>query len=329
MNTPVDRIEELLNAANPVQPSNAPRLDARAELRRALDRAPALYVTGQDFVDRGANPDVGNRPARKPWTVAVAVALLSALVVAAVVLAQVLAPLLPAPPAVSPSPSVSGTAAGTDEWRVLRLSTTETGGASGPQIQIDVAPGFTTISDVPNESYDSLSIKIVRDKPTQDVFAQIYYGRVLPQRDPQACIATPEDYVELDSIPVDVPVNANTPGTTSPRFVYRVVTGIGLKASFGITALPPGTAVDGCTEYHHVESLPSGTMLTVSDHFQFNGLAAGWLSTATTSVTPTFASLEEATAFMGTDEYQTYKRMLSSVRIIQPEQGADHAQPNG
>jgi hypothetical protein len=315
----MDRIDELLKAANPVRPSNAPRLDARAELRTALDGAAALHVTGPDFIDRDRNRNPWNRLARRPWTVAVAVAVLSALVIAAVVLTQVLAPLQPAPPAVSPSPSVIGTVSGPDGWRVMRLSTKETGGAAGPQIQIDVAPGFTISSDVPNESYDSLSIKIVRDTPTQDVLAQIYYGRVLPQRDPQACVATPEDYVELDSIPVDVPFKADTPGTTSPRFVYRVVKGTRLKASFGITSLPAGTAVDGCTEYHHVESLPNGTMLTVSDHFQFNGLAAGWLSTSTTSVTPTFASLDEATAFMGTDDYQAYKRMLSSVRIIRPE----------
>lgn len=60
-------------------------------------------------------------------------------------------------------------------------------------------------------------------------------------------------------------------------------------------------------------------MLTVSDHFQVNGMAAGWLSTATRSVTPTFAPVEEAKACTGTGEYQTYKGMLSSVRIIQPE----------
>ncbi|MGM9473438.1 hypothetical protein ACS5PJ_15725 [Pseudarthrobacter sp. YS3] len=300
-----------------MRPSNAPRLDARAELGRALEGAAALQVGGQDFVDHDRSP--WNRLTRRPWTVAVAVAVLSALVLAVAMLTLVLAPLQPAPPAVSPSPSGSGTASGSDGWRVLRLSTKEVGGATGPQVQIEVAPGFTTSSDVANESYDSLSIKIVRDTSTQEVLAQIYYGRVLPQRDPQACVAPAEHYVELDSIPVDVPVNAQTPGTTSPRFVYRVVTGTGLKASFGITALPPGTAVDGCTEYHHIESFPSGTMLTVSDHFQFNGLAAGWLSTLTTSATPTFASLDEARAFMGTDEYQTYKRMLSSVRIIQPE----------
>jgi hypothetical protein len=314
----MDRIDELLKAANPVRPSNAPRLDARAELRAALDAAPALQVSGQDFVERDRNRNLRSTLARRPWTVAVTVAVLSALVIAAVVLTQVLAPLQPAPPAVSPSPSLQATPSGTDVWRVLRLSTKEIGGATAPQIQIDVAPGFTTSSDVPNDSYDSLSIRIVRDTPTQDVLAQIYYGRVLPQRDPRACVATPEDYVELDSVPVDLPVNADTPGTTSPRFVYRVVRGAGLQASFGITSLPAGTAVDGCTEYHHLESLPNGTMLTVSDHFQFNGLAAGWLSAATASVPPTFASLDEAKAFMATDEYQTYKRMLSSVRIIQP-----------
>lgn len=316
----MDRIDELLKAANPVRPSNAPRLDARAELRTALDGTPALQVSGQDFIERDETRNLmRNRLARRPWTVAAAVAVLSALVIAAVVLTQVLAPLQPAPPAVSPSPSVHATASGSDVWRVMRLSTKEIGGAPGPQIQIDVAPGFTTSSDVPNESYDSLSIRIVRDTPTQDVLAQIYYGRVLPQRDPRACVSAPEEYVELDSLPVDVPVNSETPGTTAPRFVYRVVKGTVLKASFGITSLPPGTTVDGCTEYHHLESLPNGNMLIVSDHFQFNGQAAGWLSKAATSVPPTFASLDDAKAFMGTDEYQTYKRMLSSVRIIQPE----------
>ncbi|MFE4197891.1 hypothetical protein ACFRJ9_18710 [Paenarthrobacter sp. NPDC056912] len=316
MNTPMDRIDELLEAANPVRPSNTPRLDASAELRAALENAPALHATGQDFVDRG-KPLGRWSSLRRPWTVAAAVAALSVLVIAVVVLARVVAPLQPVPPAVSPSPSVSTTSAGTDGWRVLRLSTTQTGGSTGPQIQIDVAPGFTTSSDVPNESYDSLSIKIIKDSPTQDVLAQIYYGKVLPQRDPVACVATPEEYVELESVPSEVPVSASTPN--GARFVYRVLNGAGLKSSFGITSLPPGSAVDSCTEYHHVESLPDGTMLAVSDHFQFSGQAPGWLSTSATSLTPTFTSLAEARAFMGTDEYQTYKRMLSSVRIIQPE----------
>ncbi|MDI3213588.1 hypothetical protein [Arthrobacter sp. AL12] len=172
---------------------------------------------------------------------------------------------------------------------------------------------------MPNESYDSLSFRIVRDSAPQGVLAQIYYGKVMPQRDPTACVATPEDYVELDSVPVDLPFNAQAPETTSPRFVYRVVTGPSLKASLGITSRPPGSSVDGCTEFHHLESLPGGTMLIVSDHFQFSGSAAGWLSTSTTSLTPTFTSLEEARAFMATDEYLTYKRMLASVRIVQPE----------
>lgn len=316
----MERNDDVLKAANPVRPSNAPRLDARAELRTALEGASALSATGQDYVNGQRSGNLRSTVVRRSWTVAIAAAVLSALVVAAVVLSQVLTPLQPAPPAVSPSPSTTGEASGPDGWRMMRFSTKEAGGVTGPQIQIDVAPGFTVSSDVPNESYDSLSFKIVRDAPNQDVLAQIYYGRVLPQRNPQACVAAPEDYVELDSIPVDVPVSDDSSGTAaSPRFVYRVITGSGLKASFGITSLPAGTAVDGCTEYHHLESLPTGTMLTVSDHFQFNGLAAGWLSTSTSSLTPRFASLDEATAFMATDEYQTYKRMLSSVRIIRPE----------
>ena len=305
----------MLESANPVRPSNAPHVDARTELRGVIDSSPALQASGSDFADRSRNLNPWERFGSRPWSVAVAAALFSALVIATVVLAHVLASLQPAPPAISPSPNLTGS----DGWRVVQLSTTEVGGTTGPQIQLDLAPGFITSSDVPNESYDSLSIKIVRDTPTQDIFAQIYYGKVLPQRDPQACVAAPEKYVELDSIPADVPANSAPPGTASPRFVYRVVEGAGLKASFGITALPPGTAVDACTEYHHVESLPDGTLLAVSDHFQFNGLAAGWLSTASTSLAPTFSSIDEARAYMGTDEYQTYKRMLSSVRIIQPK----------
>jgi len=315
----MDRIEELLESANPVRPSNAPLIDARRELRAALDGGPALHAAGQDFVDGNRSRFSGSPRAQRPWTVAIAVAVFTALVLAAVVLAQVLAPLQPVPPALSPSPTVSSTGTGSDGWRVVRMSTMDTGGTTGPQIQIDVAPGFTTSSDVPNDNYDSLSLKIVRDTPTQDVFAQIYYGKVMPQRDPQACVATPEDYVELDSIAADVPVKRGVPGTASPRFVYRVVNGNGLKSSFGITSLAPGTSVDGCTEYHHVDSEPDGTMLAVSDHFQFNGRVPGWLSTSMSSVTPTFASLEEARAFMATEEYRTYKRMLSSVRIIQPK----------
>lgn len=315
----MDKIDGLLEAANPVRPSNAPRLDAGAELRTALAGAPALDAAGPDFVRAGGNGIPGGRGPRRPWTVGVAVAVLSALVLGAVVLTQVLTPLQPTPPAISPSPSVSSVVTGTDKWRVVRVPTAETGGAAGPQIQLELAPGFTLSSDVPNESYDSMSVKIVRDAPTQDVLAQIYYGKVMPQRDPQACVAAPEDYVELDSVPVDLPFNAQASEATSPRFVYRVVTGPSLRASLGITSQPSGTSVDACTEFHHVESLPGGTLLVVSDHFQFSAHAVGWLSTSTTSLTPSFASLEQARAYMASDEYLTYKRMLASVRIVQPE----------
>lgn len=313
----MDRIDELLKAANPVRPSNAPRLDAHSELRAALDGAPGLDAAGQDYVVAPARIRQG-KSSRRLWTAAIAVVVASLLVIAAVVLTQVMATLAPAPPAGTPSPTTSGAAIGSDQWRVVRMPTTEEGGTAGPQIEIDVAPGFVVSSDVPNESYDSLSTKILPDGPGEDVLAQIYYGKVLPQRDPQACVAVAEQYVELDSVPVDVPANSGASGTGTPRFVYRVVQGTTLKASFGLTALAPGTASDSCTEFHHINSTPEGTTLAVSDHYQFNGLAPGWLSTATTSLTPTFASLEEARAFMATEQYRTYKRMFTSVRIVQP-----------
>lgn len=314
----MDRIEELLKLANPVRRSNAPRLDARAELRAALDGASATDAAGRDYLQADVSRKLWRRPVRRPWAVAIAVVIVSALVAAVVVLSQALAPLQPAPPAVTPSPSISNTDTGPDGWRVVRVATPTVTGTTGPQIQVDVAPGFVAMSDVPNESYDSLSVKIVRDGAAQGVFAQIYYGQVLPKRDPQACAAAPETYVELDSVPVDVPFDANTPGTVAPRFVYRVVTGTTIRASFGITDLPPGTAVDACTEFHHLNSLPVGTMLVVSDQYQFSGQAPGWLSAVRSSMSPTFASVDEARAFMNTDEYLTYKRMLTSVRIVRP-----------
>ncbi|XAS74009.1 hypothetical protein VUN82_09320 [Micrococcaceae bacterium Sec5.1] len=319
MITPMDKIDQLLESANPVRPPSAPRLDPRAELRAALDGAPGLQASGSDFVGQNRKALPRSRYSRRSFALAVAMAALTVLVIATIALVQLLAPLQPTPPAVSPSPSVSSTEIGSEGWRVVRLSTTQAGYDKGPQIQLDIAPGFTTSSDVPNEGYDSLSIKIVRDTPTQDILAQIYYGKALPQRDPHACVASPENYVELDSTPVDVPANAATPGTAPPRFVYRVVDGSTLKPSLGITSLPPGNAVDSCTEYHHMESFPADTMLIVSDHFQFNGVAAGWLSSSTTSLTPTFATIDEARAYMGTDEYLTFKRMLTSVRIIEPK----------
>lgn len=314
----MDRIEELLELANPVRPSNGPRLDAGVELRAALDGSSAMDAAGQDFYQKDVSRTLWRRPVRRPWAVAIAVAIVSALVAAVVVLTQALAPLQPPPPAVTPFPSISNTETGPSGWRVVRMSTPAVTGTTGPQIQVDVAPGFVAMADSPNESYDSLSVKIVSDGAAEGVFAQIYYGQVLPQRDPKACAAAPETYVELDSVPVDVPFDASTPGTSAPRFVYRVVTGTTLRASFGITYLPPGTAVDACTEFHHLDSLPVGTVLVVSDQYLFSGQAPGWLSTVPNSLSPTFASVDEARAFMNTDEYRTYKRMLASVRIIRP-----------
>lgn len=315
----MDRIDKLLRTANPVRPGNEPKVNAETELRRVLEGLPASEAAADwdaGLASLHTSPLRGRPPLR--WLAAVAVAAVGALAVALLVLTQGLAPQHSTPPAGTPTPSNSTAAPGPEGWRVQHLQLTGPGGTPGALIQVDVPPGFELGGDVPNESYDSESAKIVRVGTTSAVLAQIYYGKVIPQRDPLACAGSAEDYVELDSAPVDVPYNTGAPGTVPPRFVYRVIVGTQLRASLGITTRPPGASVGSCEEFHSIDSVPAGNILAASDQFQFNAAAPGWLSTARSPLSPSFASMEEARAYLSSAEYQSYKRMFTSIRIIQP-----------
>lgn len=110
---------------------------------------------------------------------------------------------------------------------------------------------------------------------------------------------------ELDAEPTTIPGYAplaNPPATlTAPRFVYRAIqTGQGVVASLALTdeQLPPA-----CFQYNLLN--PAAGTMVFADAVQVSAEYPPHL----------FASMDEAKAYMQTDEYQTLKRILRSLRI--------------
>ncbi|WP_332759654.1 hypothetical protein [Pseudarthrobacter sp.] len=145
----------------------------------------------------------------------------------------------------------------------------------------------------------------------------LYYGPYGPRYDPAACAGPEESFVELDSSPVNIPYDASVPGTVPPRFVYRV-TGDRLVGSFGITTRPPSTSIDSCSHYFQVRAARAGHYFSFSTYATYINGHPGWLSPAPGTGHKEFASIEEARAYLETEEYATIKRMVTSLTISAP-----------
>ena len=223
----------------------------------------------------------------------------------------------------SPAPvgSPSSTSTPADDWRLVGFAPGPD--ASETRVDLKLPKGWELITSLPHDDYPARSGHVNLLGPTsQASFAMpqimIYYGPYGPSYNPAACAGPEESFVELDSSPVNIPYDASVPGTVSPRFVYRVANGERLVASFGITTQPPSTSIDSCNHYFQVRAARAGYFFTFSSYSTYVQGNPGWLSPVQRPATVEFGSLEEARAFLETDEYATIKRIFSSLSISAP-----------
>lgn len=112
---------------------------------------------------------------------------------------------------------------------------------------------------------------------------------------------------ELDAQPLDVPGYVPSsdplPGTVPPQFSYRVFETAHEPGVFATVALSDTTPGERCFYYN--------LLMTDTGYVQF----ADTLQVSVSDAAKHFDSVEEARAYMNTDEYATLKRVLLSFRL--------------
>lgn len=222
-------------------------------------------------------------------------------------------------PAGSPSPTLTTSP---DGWRLAGFAPDPAG--TETHIHVLIPEGWELSRDTPDDDYPARTgylYPIEGSTPAMSKMPQmmLYYGPSGPRYDPAACAGPEESFVELDSSPVNIPYDASVPGTVAPRFVYRVTTtGDRLVASFGITARPPSASTDPCSQYFQFRAARSDYYFSFSSYSAYIEGHPGWLSPRQRPARIEFASMDEAKAFLQTNDYATIKRMFSSVTISAP-----------
>ena len=125
-----------------------------------------------------------------------------------------------------------------------------------------------------------------------------------------ACREDPVPYTVLDFATVDVPYNPQIPDSVTPRFAFRAMPdGGGVTASYGLTSTVGGQDGKACMIYNVVNGPPSSSIYMFASAVQMS------LGDFERGGALTFASMDEARAYMGTPGYAAAKRMIMSLRI--------------
>ena len=314
----MDPMERLLRDANPVPDTSSTPFDPDEQLESLRSELRSAQVASKRERPTEVAGAAGRRSApRRLIPVLAAMTVVLGLAAAGFGAAVIwLSTTSPAP--IGGPSSTSSTA---DDWRLV-------GYAPGPdasetRVELKLPKGWELITALPHDDYPARSGHVNLLGPTnQASFAMpqimMYYGPYGPSYDPAACAGPDESFVELDSSPVNIPYDASVPGTVSPRFVYRVASGERLVASFGITTRQPSTSIDSCNHYFQVQAARTGYFFTFSSYSTYMQGNPGWLSPIQRPASVEFGSLDEARAFLETDEYATIKRIFSSLSISAP-----------
>ena len=315
----MDAIKYLVAGADPVgQDPHVP--DAATALRDIFSR-PEL------FVDRvPVNVPAQHTERRKHRAkVAGVLAVAAAAVAAGVLLTMNLGPLATAPspattataetatlpaadtpptsapsPTATPAPEPAAPAAAVppaDEW----VTYTSADG----KVSFDHPVDWTVLPTPGNPEYPAINLD-VNDKEGKRV-ASLHYGA---SGGIGGACASPVPYEVLDSVELPLPYNASAADVIAPRFAYRVLLEADrVTASLGITSSPAGKDGKACMFYNVVSGPAESTLYSFADNFQ---VSAGDTQSTNSRI---FSSLNEARAFMLTQEYINAKRMLMSLQI--------------
>lgn len=126
----------------------------------------------------------------------------------------------------------------------------------------------------------------------------------------------PVPYSVLDSMELALPYNTAAADTITPRFVFRALQEADrVTASYGITGSVAGKDGRACMFYNVVSGPAESPFYYFADTVQVN--AGGAEPIGNRKGAKTFASMEEARAYMQTAGYVKAKRMITSLKIKQ------------
>ncbi|MCU1547717.1 MAG: hypothetical protein JWO29_668 [Arthrobacter sp.] len=214
-------------------------------------------------------------------------------------------------PDVAPSASVSGTAAAlptapapvppAEEWRTFR--------SPGGKVSFEYPPDWNVAA--PKGAAGSPAVDVDVSDADGMVVASLHYG---PSGGIGGTCRGAVPYAVLDSVELALPYNAAGADTIPPRFAFRSLQEPGrITASYGITSSLAGRNGKSCMFYNVVSGPAESPLYSFADAFQVNVGGAG--EAGDRKGAKTFATVEEAKAYMQTAEYRNAKRMITSLKI--------------
>lgn len=216
----------------------------------------------------------------------------------------------------SASPAITATDAGTsasgtapasaapvpspDEWRTFS--------SPGAKISFEY-PASWTVS-IPAGAAGPPAVDVDVTDAEGIVVASLHYG---PSGVIGGACEGAVPYTVLDSVELALPYRP-TSGSVTPRFTFRALQEPGhVTASYGLTSTVAGADGTSCMFYNVVNGPAESPLYSFADAFQVNAgrPAVG----GNRKGAKTFASLDEARAYMQSPEYVKAKRMITSLKI--------------
>ena len=211
----------------------------------------------------------------------------------------------PTPSASPASPATSGVAQPITPSEPAAPSAAEWERYSNPsaRLSFDLPPGWTVIEKKVDGATPSVQLDVANEQGIRIAGLEHANSGGLGG----ACGPEPVPLLTLDSGSVDIPYRASArPG--APEFSFRVLDGTGIgskvRGSLGLNQ-PDPQQLQSCMYYNMVSS-PVAT-LSFATQFQVNLSDTKGLA---------FDSVDEAKAYMATDEYAQLKRMFTSLSLV-------------
>ena len=317
----MDAIRNLVAGADPIGPN--PTIPDAEEALHAMFSRPEVYA---DRVSEDI-PTLAERRQRRGRTIGL-LTMAAAAVTAGVLVTINLGPLTagPAPantstatpsaaastsptPAATPSPTPSASHAPTSGVALPITPSAPAAAAwerySNPsaRLSFDLPPGWTVIEKKADGATPSVQLDVANEQGIRIAGLEHANSGGLGG----ACGPAPVPLLTLDSGPVDTPYRASAPAG-APEFSFRVLdgTGSGLKVrgSLGLSQADP-QLITSCM-YYNMVSTPVAT-LSFATQFQVTLSDTQGLA---------FDSVDEAKAYMATEEYVQLKRMFMSLSLV-------------
>lgn len=314
----MDAIRNLVAGADPIGP-NPTIPDAKEALH-------SMFSRPEVFTDR-VSPDIptlAERRQRRSRIVGL-MTIAAAAVTAGVLLSLNLGPLTSAPaPANTSTPAPSATSSSVPTATASPAPTPPASQAppitpSGPpapaaaaperyssqgaRLSFDLPAGWTVLEKKVDGTTPSVQLDINNEQGTRVAGLE----HALPGGLGGACGPEPVPLLTLDSEAVQIP-HRSPAGAGTPEFSFRVLdgTGVGLKVrgSLGLNQ-PDPQMLESCMYYNTVSS-PVATLV----------FATGVQVTLTDTEGLAFDSVDEAKAYMATQEYAQLKSMFMSLQLV-------------